>query len=77
MNNKEKSVGTSAERVQRAAKRLRELEASGVGLYEILGGEAGAAFLCEACHGDLDIAYAAFSLLHAPRSRGAYNESFG
>ncbi len=71
VSNKEESVGTRAEWVERAADRLRELEASGVDLYEILGGEAGTAFLREACHGDPDIAYAAFSLLHSPRSRGA------
>jgi hypothetical protein len=71
MSNEEVSVGTREERVERAAERLRELEASGVELSEILGGEAGTAFLREDCHGDLDIAHAAFALLHSPGSRGA------
>jgi hypothetical protein len=71
MSNEEVSVGTREERVERAAERLRELEASGVGLSEILGGEAGTAFLREDCHGDLDTARAAFALLHSPGSRGA------
>ncbi len=69
--NKKGSDPALNERVQRAVERLSELEASGVGLYEILGGEAGTAFLREACHGDPDIAYTAFSFLHSPRSCGA------
>jgi hypothetical protein len=57
--------------VERAVERLRELEASGVALFEILGGEAGTAFVCNDCHGDPDIAHAAFALLHSPSSRRA------
>ena len=53
-------------RVKKAVRRLRELEASGIEIYEILGGEAGVAFVSHDCDGDLDIAYVAFALVHAP-----------
>jgi hypothetical protein len=55
--------------VKRAAERLRELQASGVALAEILGGEAGAAFIREDCDGDFDVAAAAFALVHSPTER--------
>jgi hypothetical protein len=57
------------ERVKRAAERLRELQASGVLLSELLGDEAGAAFIREDCDGDFDVAAAAFALVHSPRDR--------
>ncbi len=57
------------ERVKRAAARLRELQASGVALSEILSGEAGAAFIREECDGDLDVATAAFALVYPPTGR--------
>jgi hypothetical protein len=69
MSNEEESDVARDKRVERAAERLRELEASGVSLSEILGGEAGTAFVRDDCHGDLDIAQAAFALLHSPSSR--------
>jgi hypothetical protein len=69
VSNEEVSDGARDKRVERAAERLRELEASGVALSEILGGEAGTLFLRNDCHGDPDIAHAAFALLHSPRSR--------
>ena len=53
------------ERVKRATERLRELQASGVLLSELLGGEAGAAFIREDCDGDSDVATAAFALVHS------------
>jgi hypothetical protein len=55
--------------VERAAERLRELQASGVALSELLGGKAGAAFIREECDGDFDVATAAFALVHSPTSR--------
>lgn len=55
-------------RVIRAAQQLRELEISGITLPEILGGEAGAAFVRDYCGGDPDIASTAFALVHAPHS---------
>ena len=53
------------ERVQRLARRLRELEASGVELHRILAGESGVAFIRDECGGDADIAAAAFTLVHS------------
>ena len=58
---------SAIERVERAAERLRELEASGVYLAEILGGEAGAAFVRDDCDGDPEVAHAAFALVHSPK----------
>ena len=55
--------------VAKAVRRLRELESSGVKIHEILGGEAGVAFVRDDCDGDLDIAYVAFALVHAPTAR--------
>ena len=55
------------ERVMRAAQRLRELEASGVGIREILSGDAGKVFIRDDCGGDLDVVNAAFALVHAPK----------
>jgi hypothetical protein len=52
-----------------AAERLRELESSGVALTEILGGQAGAAFIREECEGDPELAAAAFAFVHSPRGR--------
>ena len=54
--------------VLRAADRLRELEASGVELAEVLAGEAGAAWIREDCGGDPRVARAAFALVH-PKAR--------
>ena len=42
-------VVTLTDPVTRATQRLRELQARGVELYEILGGEAGATFIRDAC----------------------------
>ena len=53
-------------RVQRAVWRLRELKAAGVELHEILGGQAGAAFIRDDCDGDPEVAYAAIALVYYP-----------
>jgi len=52
----------------RATQRLRELQARGVELCEILGGEAGAAFIRDACEGDPKVAYAAIALVYFSRT---------
>ena len=52
----------------RATQRLRELQARGVELCEILGGEAGATFIRDACEGDPKVAYAAIALVYFPRT---------
>jgi hypothetical protein len=62
----------SVTRVGKAVRRLRELESSGVEIHEILGGEAGVAFVRDDCDGNLDVAYVAFALLHAPTTRTSY-----
>jgi hypothetical protein len=54
-----------AERVKRAARRLRKLEDSGVEIHRILGGEAGTGFIRDHCGGDADVAAAAFALVHS------------
>ncbi len=54
--------------VLRAADRLRELEASGVGLPEIVAGEAGRRWVEEECGGYRELARAAFALVH-PKAR--------
>ena len=66
MSNGEETEGAHDERVERAAERLRELKASGVGLLEILCGPAGVTFVQDDCEGDADLAYAAFALVHSP-----------
>jgi hypothetical protein len=65
VSNGEETEGEAhAERVNRAAERLRELKASGVELLEILCGPAGIKFVLDDCEGDPDLAYAAFALAH-------------
>ena len=66
-------VNSEASQVKRAVQYLRELETSGVELHEILGGEAGTAFIRDGCEGTPEIAYAAFAFVHAPtfHTRGA------
>jgi hypothetical protein len=59
-------VVTLTDPVTRATQRLRELQARGVELYEILGGEAGASFIREACEGDPGVAYASIALVYFP-----------
>lgn len=54
--------------VLRAADRLRELEASGVGLSDIVAGEAERLWVEEDCGGDRKVARAAFALVH-PKAR--------
>ena len=74
-------VVTLTDPVTRATQRLRELQASGVELYEILGGEAGATFIRGACEGDPGVAYAAIALTYYPRTyergTGAQGEANG
>ncbi len=53
-------------RIPRAVRRLRELKAAGVELHEILGGQAGTAFIRDDCGGDPEVAYAAIALLYYP-----------
>ncbi len=55
---------------ERAAELLRELKAAGITLPEILGGEAGAAFVRDYCEGDHEIASAALALVYYPSGRG-------
>jgi hypothetical protein len=71
LSKKQEPAG-ARDKVKRAAERLRELEASGVELSEILGGPAGAQFVCRDCEGDPDLAYAAFALAHSSKSQRAY-----
>jgi hypothetical protein len=66
----ERPSNASDAQVTRAAQRLRELEASGTTLPEILGGKAGIAFVRDYCDGDPAIATAAFALVHPPANRG-------
>ena len=54
------------DRVPRVAGRLRELKAGGVELHEILGGQAGAAFIHDDCDGAPEVAYAAIALVYFP-----------
>ena len=54
------------DRVPRAARRLRELKAAGVELHEILGGQAGAAFIHDDCEGAPEVGYAAVALVYYP-----------
>jgi hypothetical protein len=57
-------------RVTGAAQRLRELKATGVELYEILGSRAGVNFIRDYCDGDPEVAYAAIALVYSPRTPG-------
>lgn len=52
------------ERLSGATARLRELEASGATLNDILGGEIGRRWIEEDCAGDLELAKMAFELVH-------------
>jgi hypothetical protein len=52
--------------VTKAVQRLRELKAGGVELHEILGGQAGVAFIRDDCEGDPEVAYTAVALVHYP-----------
>ncbi len=52
ISNEEGPDDARHERVDRAAEWLRELMASGVELFEILGGPAGASFVHNDCYGD-------------------------
>jgi hypothetical protein len=61
-----RAVFTFTDPVTSATQRLRELQASGVELYEILGGEAGATFIRDACEGDPEVGYAAIALAYYP-----------
>jgi hypothetical protein len=65
VSNGDEAEGAHDERIKRAAKRLRELKASGVDLLEILCGPAGVTFVRDDCEGDPDLAYAAFALAHS------------
>ncbi len=65
----ERGKAVDKDRVGRAAERLRDLEASGIELSEILSGEAGIAFVRDDCQGDLDVASSAFALVHSPAGR--------
>jgi hypothetical protein len=58
------------EKVTGAARRLRELKARGVELYEILGGEVGATFIRDYCEGDPKVAYTAIALVYSPSTYG-------
>ncbi len=62
----ESSVEDLTDPLPRAARRLSELKAKGVELHEILGGQAGAAFVRDHCDGDHEVAYAAFALVYSP-----------
>jgi hypothetical protein len=55
--------------VTEAARRLRGLKATGVELYEILGGRAGANFIRDDCDGDPEVAYAAVALVYFPMAQ--------
>jgi hypothetical protein len=68
LSKKREPEGARHEQVYRAAERLRELRASGVEPSEILGGPAGASFVCGDCEGDPDLAQAAFALVYSSKS---------
>jgi hypothetical protein len=61
-------VAVEDDQVAEAARRLRELRASGVELHEILGGPNGANFVHDDCDGDPEVAYAAIALVYSPRT---------
>ena len=61
-----RAIAIANERITRAAQRLRDVKTTGVELDEILVSEAGAAFICDYCDGDDDVAYAAIALVHNP-----------
>jgi hypothetical protein len=67
----ENSVEALANPVVRATRRLRELKAKGVQIHEILGGQAGATFVCHHCDGDHEVAYAAFALVYSSTAPNA------
>jgi hypothetical protein len=64
-----------ADRVKRAARHLRKLEASGVELHRILGGDEGADFIRDECGGDVDVAAAAFALVYSAAECGRVGDS--
>ena len=68
MSKKQEPEG-ARDKVKRVAERLRELKASGVEPSEILGGPAGATFVCGDCEGDPDLAHAAFALVYSSKSQ--------
>jgi hypothetical protein len=68
---KEWPIDRHGDWVKRATERLREIQASGVALFEVLGGEAGAAFVREDCGGDSDVAEVAFALVYSPWIAGS------
>lgn len=65
-------IDRESDQVLRAAERLRELEASGVGLPEILGGRAGASWVRDECSGDPSLALAALALVHPLSARAPH-----
>jgi hypothetical protein len=75
--NEENPVEALAISVARATRRLRELKAKGVELSEILGGQAGAAFIRDHCDGDHEVAYAAFALVYYPSASKRGIEELG
>ena len=62
---------TTTGRVTRATRRLGELKTAGVQLPELLGGEAGAAFIRDECAGDPEVAYEALTLVFSPTATSA------
>jgi hypothetical protein len=63
---RENPIVITTGRVTRATQRLGELKTAGVQLSELLGGEAGAAFIRDDCGGDPEVAYAALALVFSP-----------
>jgi hypothetical protein len=62
------------DRVNRAAGRLRELEAAGATLDDILNGEAGRRWMEEDCGGDREVAARAFRRVHPSARFVAFEE---
>ena len=67
----ENSVEALLQPISKGRRRPSELKAKGVELHEILGGQTGAAFICDHCDGDHKVAYAAFGLVYSPTAPNA------
>ena len=70
VSNEEGPAPAREDRIKRVAERLRELEALGVPLWELLNGPAGKEFVSRECQGDPELAGEAFAFVHSPKLRG-------
>jgi hypothetical protein len=70
VSNEEGPAPAREDRIKWVAERLRELEALGVPLWELLDGPAGKEFVSRECQGDPELAGEAFAFVHSPKLRG-------